>query len=106
MLPALETAMLAPAVVRLTPVNAPVTAIDDDWLISVNSVSAELLSLVKMLRPLAVLDETTAPDNWTNCAVIGLSDCGPKDPVNVVGYDVGNMSQRLPESWLKPEGGA
>src|SRR5262249_49062473 len=45
MLPALMMLIFAPVVVRLMPINAPVTTIDDDELISANIVSAELLSV-------------------------------------------------------------
>src|SRR5579883_583001 len=96
--------MLAPAVVKLTPANAPVTKIDDGWSISVKCVFAGLLSPVKMFSPIAVLEEIVADESCTNCA-LGFGDCAPNWPVNVVGVDTGKVSQRLPESWLKPAGG-
>src|SRR5581483_707127 len=97
--------MLAPAVVKLTPANAPVTKIDEGWSISVKSVFAGLLSPVKMFSPIAVLEEIVADESCTNCAVARFSDCAPNWPVNVIGVDTGKASQRLPESGLKPAGG-
>jgi hypothetical protein len=60
MLPELMMAMLAPVVVKFMPLKAPVTAIDDDWLISAKNVSAWLLSVAAILRPIAVFEEIVA----------------------------------------------
>src|SRR6476661_7461882 len=57
MLPAPMMAMLAPVVVKFMPLNAPVTAIEDDWLISAKNVSAGLLSVAAILRPIAAFEE-------------------------------------------------
>ena len=63
MLPALITAMFALLVVTANPLKAPVTAIDEDALTTVATVSAELLSLLEIVRPTPALSEMVAPDS-------------------------------------------
>ena len=62
-LPASVIVMLAPVVEILSPVNAPVTVIEDDGSISTKIVSVATLSVAAMFSPVAVLLEMVAPES-------------------------------------------